>query len=586
MLNKQYKGKGIKVLKKFNIHFLIYFLIAVSVSISDIIIYFFKLNFLVTNIIVLFLSILVLIFLNKRKYIEIKSNFSKFDFIFISGLLGYIVISIVFPDLSWDTRSYHIYLQENTFCDKINLDFFAGRNLNSFLFSLGDRIHYLFRVILGYRLGTIMSYYLLLVLYYQVKRFLIEITKSSNQLFLSVFSIFPCVMSIIFAFAGTYYIDNFGLICLMEIFYILFFEDNVFDNKINICILAITVGISISIKVTNIIFVIPIGLYFFIKNFKEIKICDYVLILLCLVFPFFIYAIDNYIQTGNPVFPYYNNIFKSEYFMLSEWKDTNFGAENLIQFLIWPLYIVFNPTRAFDTKFVDIIWGIGFITDICYIIYCIIKSKYKNNKLFILAVTILITYYLWEKMLIGYVRYASVLLVLNFILVIVCIYTQFGNKKWISVVMTITIVLATIPSCGYDILVKVKDYEGINELISEYKSNAKLLFRDRKKQKIYETGIFGAIGDDSLIPTLLKNDNVIYNLEEWVTITNNETRKMYEDKILNKDIYVFCDALTLDRKKSYLDGNNFEILEEILVDGNFNFLSPSDSLYMMKVRKK
>lgn len=576
-------------MKKINVHFLIFLLIAVSVSISDIVIYFLNSNFIITNGIVLLFNIVLLTLLKKKGYIDIKSNFSKFDFIFILGLLLYMIFSIPFPDLSWDTRSYHIYIQENVFIDKLNYDFFAGRNLNSFLFALGDRINYLFRYILGYRLGTIVSYYLILVLFYQVKRFLKEITKSENELFLSIFSIFPCVLSIILAFAGTYYIDNFGLVCLMEIFYILLFEKNLFDEKIKIYILGILVGISISIKVTNIIFIIPIGVYFFVNNFKELKklkIYDYILIIFFAIIPFGIYALDNFIQTGNPVFPYYNNVFKSEYFMLSEWKDTNFGPVNLIQFLIWPIYIVFYPARAFDTKFVDLIWGLGFIVDVFYIIYCIIKKKCTQNKLFTISMIIFFTYYLWEKLIIGYVRYASIILVLSFIVIISLIYTQFKNKKWISILGIFIICFAILPSLGYDFLVKVKDYGSVSQIIEEYKLNFKYILKDKNNEKVDSSQILGAIGDDSLIPTLLRNDNNIYNLEEWVTATSEVTKDMYSEKILNKEIYVYCDGKTLDRKKSYLENNSFEVLEEREENREFSFLSPSNKMYILKVRKK
>lgn len=75
-------------------------------------------------------------------------------------------------------------------------------------------------------------------------------------------------------------------------------------------------------------------------------------------------------------------------------------------------------------------------------------------------------------------------------------------------------------------------------------------------------------------------------MEEWVTATNDKTKNMYDEKILNKDIYVFCDELTLDRKKSYLAGNDFEILEEKEENGEFSFLSESDKLYVLKVKKQ
>lgn len=576
-------------MKKINVHFLIFLLIAVSVSISDIVIYFLNCNFIITNSVMLLLNIVLLVVLKKKGYIEIKSNFSKFDFIFILGLLLYMLFSIPFPDLSWDTRSYHIYIQENVFADKLNFDFFAGRNLNSFLFALGDRINYLFRYVFGYRFGTIISYYLILILYYQVKKIIKEIINSKNEILITLFSIFPCVASVIFSYAGTYYIDNFGLVCLMECLYILLFEKEIFKEKIKAYTLAIIVGIAFSVKITNIIFIIPMGLYYIFKNFKGLKflkLYDWVFLIFLAIMPWGIYAICNYIQTGNPIFPYYNSIFNSEYFMATSWKDDRFGPKSVIQFLIWPIYIIFNPEKAFDTKFVDIMWGIGFSSIALFLLLNVKKRKKANSKIIVLSMITLISYYLWEALLVGYVRYASIVLVLSYIVVISIIFTQFEYRKWISISLILLIVGSTLPSCGYDVLVKIKDYNSISELVTEYKLNLNMLFKDKDNNKTKIDGILGAINDDSLIPSLIKNENKIYNLEERMTITNEKTRELYNSKIENQEIFVIVDKITMARKKACLIENNFEVLEEKLLDESYNFLSPSDTLYVLKVMKK
>ena len=154
------------------------------------------------------------------------------------------------------------------------------------------------------------------------------------------------------------------------------------DKKGEIMIIKI-ITMTISIICFVLAFVITdnaYNLYFIIKNFNEIKGLkrfNYVVEILLVILPFFIYAMYNYINTKNPVFPYYNSIFKSEYFMNESWKDQNFGSTNILQFIFWPIYIVFNPKRAFDTRFVDIGWGLGFICVIGYIIYSVIKKKEK-----------------------------------------------------------------------------------------------------------------------------------------------------------------------------------------------------------------
>jgi hypothetical protein len=322
------------------------------------------------------------------------------------------------------------------------------------------------------------------------------------------------------------------------------------------------------------------------KNLKNLKFYDYFILFITIIIPWIIYAIDNILQTGNPVFPYYNNIFKSELFMESSWSDTNFGPENIIQFLIWPLYIVFNPTRAFDTKFTDFTWAIGFISIILYIVKSIYSRKIKDNKIFDLSIIILLNYYFWERFLIGYVRYASILLVLSLMVTIMIINNTYKKNSKIGSAFLIIFIIMSLPSIGYDFLIKVKDYDSIESFFTEYKSNFTMILKDKKSDKLKIDGVLGAIGDDSLLPTLIRQDNPIYNLEEWVTVSNDKTKSMYEEKINDNVIYVPVDELTKDRKEDYLNRNSFKILEVTELEGVYNFLSPSDKLYLYKVEKE
>ena len=600
--------------KKINIdiHFFILFFISCSVFISDIFIYTLKTGFIQTNFVVIAILAVLSIILIKKKIVEIKNDFSKFDLFFIMFFLIYFVATVVFPDLSWDTRSYHIYLQENVFADKINEDFFAGRNLNSYLFALGDRINYFFRYLLGYRLGTIFSYYLIIVLFYQVKKFIkyylkdntilnlkckcnkkeiirIKENDKSSEIFVSLFSIFPTMLSVVFAYSGTYYIDNFGLVFLMEVFYNILCNKDILKNRIIIYFTAMIVGLSISIKVTNAIFLIPIFVYFCIKerkNFKYMKIYDYLIVIFLMSVPWLVYFVDSYIQTGNPVFPYYNQIFKSKYFMESSWQDDRFGPKNVVQFLIWPIYIIFYPKRAFDTRFVDIAWLIGYVSEVIYLLYFIFRKKYKSNSLFTLDMILLTCTILWEKMIIGYVRYASIIVVLGTIFFIANAYKIFNKNKCAGKILFIVFIIIMLPSIGYDLAVKVKDFSSISDYFDEYFSSIKMIALDRKNEKIKVDGNFGSIGDDSMLPTLLRDEeNYIYNLEEWVTATNKETEKLYKNKIYNKLFYVLVDENTVSLKEEYLKNNNFDIISIEKLEGNFSFLSKSDTLYLYKVKK-
>jgi len=142
-------------MKKINLCFFILLILCVQVILSDTMIYFLNLSYGIANIIASILNVLLVILFIRKKWVQVETNFNKCDIIFLTILLLIIAITIIFPDEFWDSYSYHIYLQEEPFADKIYDDFFPGRTLTTFVFPIADRIFNMFRQLLGFRLGTL-----------------------------------------------------------------------------------------------------------------------------------------------------------------------------------------------------------------------------------------------------------------------------------------------------------------------------------------------------------------------------------------------------------------------------------------------
>lgn len=139
----------------FNLNFLIFFSISLIALLTDYLIFIFNLNYNLA-LILSFVSILIIdLLMMFKKKIKIELNFNYFDTLLFVVLGLIIYLTLAMPDFTYDTKNYHLYLQENFLIDKINFDFFAGKTINAFLFPLGDRMHYIFRNILGYRLRNI-----------------------------------------------------------------------------------------------------------------------------------------------------------------------------------------------------------------------------------------------------------------------------------------------------------------------------------------------------------------------------------------------------------------------------------------------
>ena len=503
--------------------------------------------------------------------------------------------------------------------DKVNSDFFPGRTLNSFLFPLADRIHYLFRYFLGYRLGTIMSYYLLIVIYYEIKRIIKEILKNDvNELLLSVISILPVMMFTCIEQAGKYYIDNFSIAFLLEIIYIILFKKQILKNRKLMYYLGMLVGIIIGVKVSNAALLIPVFLVFVknnIKDIKYVKIYDYIVTLLLLIMPFGVYAIDNYIQTGNILYPYYNNVFKSEMFMEESWQDTKFGGKNFLEKILWPYYGIFSPSRLYDYGSVSPMWYIGYSVIIVYgCVYCIkkiiryIKGRKKENiamnieyesvNLHYLVVTTFLLYIVWEFLLGGYVRYAFVIPICAYIVILSILVNMIKkNKKIVVAVFLIAIMYET----SYEVYEYFSFYHrsfitylidfGIDSAKYQYIQNLSKIFNDKNSEKISlnEGDAWGVLYDDSSIPTMLREGiNVpIYNIRKKIYNTslygaNDKLYQMYQNVMKKARIWVNLNTSDIKLKIEQLNENGYKI-EELKLYTDIDTLNIDEDLILARI---
>lgn len=210
---------------RWNINILMYIFInfMIMVLINDYLTYFISNKYIIT----IFISLLLVITLNLvlKKKIKITHIFSKSDIIFLILLFAVMVITIPYPDRCFDTNNYHLYLQENPFGNKIFGDFFAGKNLNSYSYAFPDRLFYFFRYFLGYRLGTILNYFILAIMYFQVKNIIRKLVPSVKQLPLTLLSTMVIFSISILDIVDSYYIDLVSVVILLELFSMMIISD-------------------------------------------------------------------------------------------------------------------------------------------------------------------------------------------------------------------------------------------------------------------------------------------------------------------------------------------------------------------------
>ena len=588
-------------MKKISLSFFILLAFFTQVIITDTIIYVSEMRYIFANAIALILNIALIVFLIKSKKIKIENNFKKWDLIFLTIILILTVATIIFPDEFWDSYSYHIYLQQEPFADKVNDDFFPGRTLTSFVFPIADRIFCMFRSILGFRLGALPGYLLLIVMFYQIKRILKKILKIEiKDVYLSILSMLPLGTFIILQQIGTYYIDNFSIVILLEFIYVILYEaDEIFKEKSRLYYLALITGIGVCIKITNAIYMIAPLVYVLIKNIKDIKQIkwfDYILLVITAFLPMLPYFLDAVIQTGSPVFPYYNTIFKSKYFAETNWLDTRYGPKTIIEFLIWPIIIILYPRRAYEVGRTDLAFASGYIVLIIYVIYTLYKIIIKKEKIkltttLLYVLTLLYFYLVWEKFIIGYTRYAGIIAILSTIFIIKLFLESVNMQRILSILILGGVLSITAYNGIYEYIYYGSPYnyklvmDGNEASKNNIKTNVKKVLKDRNNIKYDINGIWGVIYDDSAVPTLLNVDDKLVHLEYgFKTGETQISQDIYWDNVLNNDIYVPLYSFKLDGKLEYFDRFHFEVVEitDILTD--VSFLQWDSPIFIVKVK--
>jgi len=367
------------------------------------------------------------------------------------------------PDWSFDVINYHLINGS-----KGVTGFFRGFDINSEFYPLGlysfnnlyGTISNYIINILGYRLGTIISLLAIVGSNYYLVKIALNLNKNFFKKPLLAISLLLLVSVNLESYfeIATYYQDNINtLFHIASVFYLLkSFNGEEVNFKYQI-VSATIIGISLFSKNTSIIFAIPITIVFIFKYLvtSKPKIAKLAILTLIIYLPFFIQSLDKYLLTGNPTFPFYNNIFKSVYYMEKSYTFP-FGPSNLKDYILWPIYAFTQPERYGE---IQGLYNDGKITIYMFslvILFArnIIKKEKISIKELVLISSLVQSYLIW-LVLFGYSRYGISLELLMGILVVSKIINT-RNVKDKLFLLTIIITLLTI---SHKILIFNLDYD-------------------------------------------------------------------------------------------------------------------------------
>ena len=330
---------------------------------------------------------------------------------------------------------------------------------------------------------------------------------------------------------------------------------------ITIIYLCTLLGIATAIKMTNAMVVFPVAVLFIIKNRKKIKVVHYLEGFACIITILLIYLYCSYVITGNPVFPYMNALFKSEYFSTQlspndfSAFNVNFGPRNLIEYVFWPVFMLVYPERTSDIPFCTGRLFLIVIGMVIYFGYKLVNKEKLSQREKEFAIIFLSLYFLYLFVFRGYMRYMIVLELLGSAALCCIIFRAYisGNALKISIMsmifcLTIEQVMWMSKQCIYGHWEwSWRDIKNTEALLENAKKNFKDYSSGIDKDILDQIESLLVVDASGSLAVNLKADVPIINLTS--SVTNETTEKMLEERIEQLSL---SGIYSLNKKEDFL----------------------------------
>lgn len=325
-------------------------------------------------------------------------------------------LKAMLPEQSSDVCKYHVLLQEPIWRDMLHENLMPG-GIQGFIYPFADRLFYLFRAALGFRMGTGFNFICFLLILCQLYRLFTRLGWKNGQKYWPVLAFVIAAQYDLLMQLGSYMVELISIVFLLECVWFLL-EDA--KSTEEMAVFAVLCGCLFTFKVINVLYLIPLLLLYLFFNRKMLTVRRFILCFVSGFLPVSIYLAHTWICTGNPVFPYYNTLFHSPYFPDSNFKDNRWGPQTIWQTLLWPFYAVIRPDYRQSELPAPFTWGYGaaWLAALLYGIHTLFsrnktrdktasaaeKTTESNHGYCALGILVAVSSILWS-LLSGHVRY-------------------------------------------------------------------------------------------------------------------------------------------------------------------------------------
>jgi hypothetical protein len=260
---------------------------------------------------------------------------------------------VLIPDTSTDVLTYHLFNglrgASHPFVSFLPSEFYPVGLAN---FAPGyDILTYVARAMVGYRLGTgvsLLGMAAVIILLYKILKLLLRESHREFNAWWGLLLVNASIVLELYFQLATYFIDIINAAAVLGLVYfilkLLLPTKNSKTSMRRFVVAWLLLGVLLALKLTNIIFVVPLGalLAWYLWEQRGGLVWRKTLAYAVLAGTVFIVpllpgCVQNYRLTHNPFFPFYNHVFASPYYPRVNFKDTNFGGKDTLSDLTWPV---------------------------------------------------------------------------------------------------------------------------------------------------------------------------------------------------------------------------------------------------------
>ena len=502
----------------------------------------------------------------------------------------------VLPDVSFDVLNYRIFHGE--------------RALTGFLFRPGDffptpapynplpdMVTGLSRWTLGYRLGTAINLLAMLWTGGIIDRILRS--HLPNPWRRSVGVLLILLAEHLLFEINNYMIELLALPLLLEATWLALRNSTAQKPAQHLARIAFLLGLSVALKLTNLVICLPLVLlcaYDFLVRHRPLPkelLKGAVFSLGAFAAPLLPFCLYIRAQTGSPLFPVLNGVFKSPYWPANSGWDPRWGPVGLVETILWPLRMTLSPERTSELLVYSGRLSIG-----CIVALLALILAPREKQLRTLCLITLFGLILWSATT-GYIRYGLYLEVLAGIIIVlfaaaVARSARTVAKTCLATLLWLALIAQAATACRYTAVTEWSGRPSIFARPDVWKTESHYLLRDhslrafltkpdRKRFDLVEVWIASSIKTTGLEILLNKKAPVI-GLRTQEYFVSSESKARFAKTIeqaAGKRMFALCLAEDLSASLEYIKSRGLEAGAQTPVE--LPFYSPTYRLGLVLV---